>query len=570
MSFLARFRILTKILSVIAILSGIATLITVVGVNALSDLNDMTDRMDRVATNALVAQRASVNLIAMNRAEFRVAVDPGEQNRREARQQLDNEKKAFNDRLTELRKIAGASITVKKHLPAVEKAWADYERELESTAKVVQSIKNFEMSAEATRLRDTVVASTAAAETLRASLGAMSRELDKRVGELSSEATVEYEQTARMMIVIAGIGIAAGLGIGFFIGQFGIAKPIRNVVALLQRLANGDFNIEVAGTERKDEVGDVAKTAVVFKDNGLAKLRMEAEQKETEARAAAQRKAEMMQLADSFEAAVGSIIGTVSSASTQLEAAANTLTQTAEMTQQLSTTVAAASEEASANVQSVASATEELSGSVGEIGRQVQESSRIANEAVSQAQKTDARITELQQAASRIGDVVKLITAIAEQTNLLALNATIEAARAGEAGRGFAVVAQEVKALAAQTAKATDEIGSQIAGMQTVTQDSVTAIKEIGATIDRMSEIAGAIAAAVEEQGAATQEIARNVQNAASGTTEVANNIGAVNKGAGETGSASAQVLASAQSLSADSQRLKAEVERFLATVRAA
>ena len=207
---------------------------------------------------------------------------------------------------------------------------------------------------------------------------------------------------------------------------------------------------------------------------------------------------------------------------------------------------------------------------MGEIGRQVQELSRIAADAVKQARQTDGRINELSQAAGRIGDVVKLITAIAEQTNLLALNATIEAARAGEAGRGFAVVASEVKQLASQTAKATDDISSQIAGMQAATQESVGAIKEIGATIGRISEIAATIAAAVEEQGAATQEIARNVGEAAKGTAQVASNITDVNRGAGETGSASSQVLASAQSLSSESNHLKAEVDRFLSTVRAA
>ena len=260
-----------------------------------------------------------------------------------------------------------------------------------------------------------------------------------------------------------------------------------------------------------------------------------------------ERKAAMNALADQFEKAVGSIIETVSTASTELEAAAHTLTQTAETTEQLSGVVATAAEQASANVQSVASASEEMTtGSVEEISRQVHESSTIAREAVTQAQKTDARITELSQAAGRIGDVVKLITAIAEQTNLLALNATIEAARAGEAGKGFAVVAQEVKALAGQTAKATGEIGTQIAGMQAATNESVGAIKEIGGTIARISEIAGSIAAAVEEQGAATQEISRNVQEAAKGTTQVATNIVTVNKGATETGSASSQVLSSA------------------------
>jgi methyl-accepting chemotaxis protein len=347
-------------------------------------------------------------------------------------------------------------------------------------------------------------------------------------------------------------------------------RQLLRLAAAMKSIADGSLETPVPYAERADEVGVMAKTVEVFKANAAERQRLEAEQKEAEQRGAAARKAEMANLAHSFEAAVGEIVEHVSSASTELEAAASTLTRTAGTTQQLSAVVASASDEASSNVQSVASATEELTSSVGEIARQVQESSIIAREAVTQAERTDSRITALSQAASRIGDVVKLITAIAEQTNLLALNATIEAARAGDAGRGFAVVAQEVKALAAQTAKATDEIGTQIAGMQTATQDSVAAIKEIGTTIGRIAQIATTIAQAVEEQGAATQEIARSVNLAARGTSQVATNIGSVTKGASETGSASSQVLSSAQALSSEGSKLKLEVGKFLATVRAA
>jgi methyl-accepting chemotaxis protein len=350
-----------------------------------------------------------------------------------------------------------------------------------------------------------------------------------------------------------------------------VVRPLGGIVGGMHKLAAGEFNLVLPGLSRRDEIGEMAQAVEAFKLKAVEKASREAEAREAETQAAAAaRKAEMQKLADGFAAAVGGIVESVSSASTELETAAGTLTRTAEVTQQLSGTVAAASEQASANVQTVASATEEMTSSVNEISRQVQESSRIAGDAVRQAQQTDARIAELSKAAGRIGDVVKLITAIAEQTNLLALNATIEAARAGEAGRGFAVVASEVKQLASQTAKATEEIGTQIAGMQAATQDSVAAIKEIGGTIGRISEIASTIAAAVEEQGATTQEIARNVGEAARGTSQVAANITDVNRGAGETGSASARVLSSAQSLSGESQHLKAEVEKFLATVRAA
>ena len=373
------------------------------------------------------------------------------------------------------------------------------------------------------------------------------------------------------MWILATIALAAMLCIamGTMIVS-GVARPITAMTEAMRKLAGGDMSAPIPGVERKDEIGKMASTVLVFKDNAVETERLRAEQAEAERLAAERRKRDMHDLANSFEGAIGQIIETVSSASTELEASASTLTSTAERTQQRTTTVAAASEQATANVQSVASATEELSSSVTEISRQVQESARMANEAVDQARKTNDRVSELSKAAARIGDVVELINTIAGQTNLLALNATIEAARAGEAGRGFAVVASEVKALAEQTARATGEIGQQIAGIQSATQESVGAIKEISGTIERLSEISSTIAAAVEEQGAATQEILRNIQQAAQGTHEVSSNITDVQRGAQQTGTASARVLSAAQSLSQDSNRLKLEVGRFLNTVRAA
>ncbi|WBL82818.1 methyl-accepting chemotaxis protein [Bradyrhizobium xenonodulans] len=406
------------------------------------------------------------------------------------------------------------------------------------------------------------------------------REITTRVDKLVS-ANNEYmalrqnqlmaalQQATQVSLAVGVLVILVLAGSALF-SVLNIARPIRRIGDVLLQLAGGNKAVEIPYTARGDEVGDNARAARTFRDNLIRIEQMEAEQKDQEAAAAARRKQEMIRLAGAFEDAVGGIINSVSVASQQLESAAGTLSGTAEETEQLSGMVAAASEEASANVGAVASAAEEMSASVVEIGRQVHDSSRIAGDAVKQAERTDARINELLKAAGRIGDVVKLITAIAEQTNLLALNATIEAARAGESGRGFAVVASEVKALAAQTAKATDEIGAQIAGMQTATEDSVGAIKEIGATISRISDISTTIAATIEEQGAATAEIARNVSEAAKGTVEVADKIAQVSHGASATGSASTQVLASARSLSTESGRLKNEVAKFLDTVRAA
>jgi methyl-accepting chemotaxis protein len=399
---------------------------------------------------------------------------------------------------------------------------------------------------------------------------AVSKEVNGIRTEAERSSTAMRESIQREMEIAILLIACAVLGAGFFIGR-SVSNPLSAMTTAMIELAKGNFSIVLPGLGRADEIGEIAQAVETFKVNAAQKARDEAEAKIRQDRIAAElRKMDMHKLADAFEGAVGEIVEMVSSAATELEASANTLTTTAERSQQLATAVAAASEEASTNVQSVASASEELTSSVNEISRQVQESSTVANEAVDQAQKTNDRVGELSKAAARIGDVVQLINTIAEQTNLLALNATIEAARAGEAGRGFAVVAAEVKALAEQTAKATGEISQQISGIQTATQESVGAIKEIGDTIGRMSEISSTIASAMEEQGAATQEISRNIQQAALGTSQVSSNISDVQRGAGETGSASAQVHSAAKSLSLESNRLKLEVGKFLGSVRAA
>ncbi|AWM06437.1 methyl-accepting chemotaxis protein [Bradyrhizobium symbiodeficiens] len=394
-------------------------------------------------------------------------------------------------------------------------------------------------------------------------------ELNTKGGEAAAADAADTFYYAFMLVaIILGAAVIAGLGVGFYLVQ-DVSRGINSIIEPMQALGRGDLSADVPHRGEKTEIGAMADVLQIFKEALIAKKAAD-EAAAADAEAKIERGRRVDNVTREFEAMIGEIVQTVSSASTQLEASASTLTSTAERSQRLATTVAGASEEASTNVQSVASATEEMASSVGEISRQVQESARMAGDAVGQARATTERVSELSKAASRIGDVVELINTIAGQTNLLALNATIEAARAGEAGRGFAVVASEVKALAEQTAKATGEIGQQISGIQAATNDSVGAIKEISSTIERLSEISSAIAAAVEEQGAATQEIARNVQQAAQGTQQVSSNITDVQRGATETGSASSQVLSAAQMLSNDSGRLKSEVSKFLTNVRAA
>jgi methyl-accepting chemotaxis protein len=349
-----------------------------------------------------------------------------------------------------------------------------------------------------------------------------------------------------------------------------IVGSIGQMTGAMSEIAEGNTSVDVPCVARRDEMGAMARALLIFKENAEEVRSVQREREALERAARAEKAAAMNRLADDFEAKVGEIVETVSSAATELEASARTLAATANRSRQQTATVAAASRQASANVQSVTSATEELTCSVTEISRQVQESARTAGAAVDQARTTNNRVGELSKAASRIGDVVELINTIAGQTNLLALNAAIEAARAGEAGRGFAVVASEVKALAEQTAKATGDISQQISGIQTATLESVNAIREIRGTIEKLSEVSSTIAAAMEQQGAATQEISRNIQQASQSTQQVSCNITDVQLGAGETGSASSQVLSAAQMLSSDSTRLKVEITKFLDSVRAA
>ncbi len=394
---------------------------------------------------------------------------------------------------------------------------------------------------------------------------------DQRIASMTHDTARAVEDINALFVVewgILGAGMVIAVVVVLFLGR-AIVTPVNTMTAAMNKLAKGDKTVEIPAVERQDEMGEMARAVLIFKENMIRAEQLADEQlKEHEARS---KRAELVAaLTKTFDNQVGGVLSAVTSASTQLQATAGSMSATAEQTSKQSVAVSSASEQAAANVQTVASAAEELSSSIAEIGRQVQQSSEIASKAVAEAQRANSMVQGLVSASHKIGAVVALITDIANQTNLLALNATIEAARAGEAGKGFAVVAAEVKNLANQTARATEEIGDQISGIQAATDEAVQTIEAIGKTIVNIHEISAGVAAAVNQQGVATQEIARNVEQAAAVTQDVTSNIALVNTAANDTGAAAAQVLDAAQDLSRQSDDLKTIVQGFLGEMRAA
>jgi methyl-accepting chemotaxis protein len=561
----ARLSIRAKITTVVAFL---LVAMTGMGLLAVRDLRAINANTVDISTNWLVAVRALGDLRA-GVITYRNVVR--EHMLAETIEEKDRDEKlltSVEEGNNKIRRVYEATIAAPEERALYSdwvKAWEDYKKGTQEVVALSRKTPgHFPHDAHELNAKTVNPIGLKSDEILKRDIDLNNTGADK----VASDAAGTYATAFALLAAILGVAVIVGVGVGFYLVR-DVSRGIASIVTPMQALGRGELAAQVPHQGEKTEIGTMADALQVFKEALIAKKAAD-EAAAADAEAKIERGSRVDSITRDFESMIGEIVQAVSSASTQLEASAGTLSSTAERSQQLTTAVAAASEEASTNVQSVASATEEMASSVNEISRQVQESARMATEAVDQARKTNDRVSELSKAAARIGDVVELINTIAGQTNLLALNATIEAARAGEAGRGFAVVASEVKALAEQTAKATGEIGQQITGIQAATQDSVGAIKEISGTIERLSEISSTIAAAVEEQGAATQEISRNVQQAAQGTQQVSSNITDVQRGATETGSASSQVLAAAQSLSGDSNRLKIEVGKFLTNVRAA
>jgi len=615
-------RILYKIVIVIAMLAilGIAT--TGLSIYRMGQADDRnTDILTSDAPGLVWMARLNVTITQTMSLLYQMTAQTNQADIRVTLRNLEEASREFT------RRADLALQGLPQAATSINRIKADYNRIYESSREVqaLAQVEGQESAAKAVQIIDKQLGP--AVDKLRQDVAG---ELDVQLKDLQRTAddlTGVYHATRNMLFIVLGLGVLVAGAIAFWIAQRGIAGPLQNLANIMQVLARGDFSAVVDGQDRRDEVGLMARSVEIFKQNGIearrlaaeaeearirdeqrqrdeeareradaeerrqreeearqAEERRQREAEETERRQATERQAEqersrieaerlrreaLLKLAGDFEAAVGGVVNAVASGATEMQATATSMTGIATTTTRQSLSAAAATEQAATNVQTVATASEELAASINEISNQVATASRIAQGAVEQADETDKIVQGLAAAADKIGEVVGLITTIAGQTNLLALNATIEAARAGEAGKGFAVVASEVKNLANQTARATEEIGQQISGVQDATRQAVDAIRNIGGTVGRINEINASIASAVEEQGAATQEIARNVEQAAAGTQEASTSVASVNRAAGEAGHAADQVLSASGELSAMADRLRSEVDRFLGQVRA-
>ncbi|GAA4252943.1 HAMP domain-containing protein [Azospirillum formosense] len=564
---LGNLKISTKILSIIVFLAAICAGVTATSIAGLDALSRATDEIQLAGEEMKLGARINRMVVELNRDEYRLAANPGDLD--QVLPSIGKTREAVSGLLSRVKGTSDAEQS--RMLSSFESALTLYYRELEDTIAVARRIKGgSDLTQNQRDILASVDASATAARALQNLTIAYTSYTDEKASRLSQDASALAESRSVQLVTAAAIGILAGLLLGWTVSQFGIVRPVQAIVTCLRGLADGKLDTEVYGTDRKDEVGQIAATADVFKRNLLHSRAMEREAKEAEARSQEEKRAAMLALAGRFESQVGVIVNDVGGAAAELQATAAQLASAVEEVGAQCNAVAGASEEASANVQTVASASEEMSASIHELAERVSRAAARSKAAAEGANLAQTQLDSLSAAIEQVDQIVASINAVASQTNLLALNATIEAARAGEAGKGFAVVASEVKNLANQTHAMTEQIGNQIAAVKSASGRTVDAMRAIIIQVEDIDRSTAEMAASVEQQSAATGEISRNAQQAASGTAEVSGNVAGIQQAESETSAATHSVKEAADQLAERASSLKREVDQFLAEVRAA
>ncbi|WP_454018062.1 methyl-accepting chemotaxis protein [Azospirillum sp. Marseille-Q6669] len=564
---LGNLKISTKILSIIVFLAAICAGITATSIAGLDALSRATDEIQLAGEEMKLGARINRMVVELNRDEYRLAANPGDLE--QVLPSIGKTREAVSGLLAKVKGTSDAEQS--RMLSSFESALALYYKELEDTIAVARRIRGgSDLTQNQRDILASVDASATAARALQSLTIAYTSYTDEKASRLSQDASALAESRSVQLVTAAAIGILAGLLLGWTVSQFGIVRPVKAIVACLRGLADGNLDTLLYGTGRKDEVGEIAATAEVFKTNLIRNRAMEREAKEAAASSQAEKRAAMLDLAGRFEARVGVIVNDVGGAATELQATASQLSAAVEEVSAQCGAVASASEEASANVQTVAAASEEMSASIHELAERVSRAAARSKAAAEGADLAQTQLDSLSGAIEQVDQIVAAINSVASQTNLLALNATIEAARAGEAGKGFAVVASEVKNLANQTHAMTEQIGNQIAAVKSASNRTVDAMRAIITQVEDIDRSTAEMAASVEQQSAATGEISRNAQQAANGTAEVSRNVVGIQQAEAETSAATHSVKGAADQLAERAVGLKREVDQFLAEVRAA
>ena len=559
------FKILTKILTLLALLAAVSLATTVFTTSKMRYIDDTYGNLiDGPGGANLALARANRNLVYVDRSIYRLIAEVTEQGDQEAKKEITDTEEYFSKQIKKAVKgMPSKAVEINQVAAKFDEAMSGVCVE---TIKLANAASEEDLKKASTSMREKC---DPALHQVMDDLSGLTNEILKINDKASDDAEAVTTATIKSTYVFVLGGLLIVFMLAAYMTRSGISSPVKNVSKALSELAENNLSVEVVGADRKDEIGDMARAFATLRQNLSRARDLEEQQEQMKANAERDRKAMMTKLAAGFERSVKGVVNIISSTATELQSSAASMSAASQQTQQQSTSVVSATEQASANVNAVAGAAEEMTASSREIGMQMDKASRLASAAVNETNRTSQVVDGLATVAQKIGAVVELIKQIAGQTNLLALNATIEAARAGEAGKGFAVVASEVKSLANQTAKATEEISAQISDVQNATQSTVEAIKGIGHSIDEISDVSTSIAAAIQEQVAATGEISSNIQRAAQGTQEISHNIRVVAQAADETSAASGSVLTAAQQLSVQAETLKKEVDQFLASLNA-